>query len=194
MKDVQKYIKGFKFAPLSLQKCSSTPFSLQSVHLWVTPGRGETSIIWMLTTLFASRQHWFNMICMQTTLIEHYLEADNIDSILFGSRQHWLKTWCPKVPATACLCNMSWGLVGTEHGTWKPNSGTATDEKWKDVTWYFAQDYMATLLYLLLNIVSYGAPYSHRWEFKVGFDFDCIWSWPKIHNSTFMKNLAPTKQ
>ena len=78
--------------PLSLQKWSSTPLSMQSVHLWVTPGTGIRQLfeswsvpnLWMLTT-----------ICI------------------------WWETWCQEDLETACLCNMSWGLVETEHGTWE---------------------------------------------------------------------------
>ena len=78
--------------PLSMQKWSSTPLSMQSVHLWVTPGTGIRQLFesWSVPNLWM-----LTTICI------------------------WWETWCQEDLETACLCNMSWGLVETEHGTWE---------------------------------------------------------------------------
>ena len=47
-------------------------------------------------------------------------QSQNIEPVLWSGPNHciiWWETWCREVGATACLCNMSWGLAGTEHGT-----------------------------------------------------------------------------
>ena len=46
-------------------------------------------------------------------------ESWSVPNLWMLTTSIWWGTWCPEVLATAGLCNMSSGLVGTEHGTWK---------------------------------------------------------------------------